>query len=512
MPKKKHVIDDAILAQGKVADPCAMVIFGAAGDLTKRLLLPAICNLGSSGLLPESFSIIGYARNDYSDASFQKYIADCVKEFVTPGAPQEYGKELVKRCYYVTGGFDKTDDFKKLKTKIESIEKTLAVTKNLLFYMAIPPAFFGIVPEHLSKVGLTTESSDNWRRVVIEKPFGHDLDSAIKLNADLKACLKERQIFRIDHYLGKETVQNLLAFRFSNGIFEPIWNHQYIDHVQITVAESLGVELRGDYYETSGALRDMIPNHIFQLISLIAMEPPISFGCDSVRDEKAKALSAVVPLSPEDVLTSAIRGQYGPGTIDKKSVIGYREEANVDPKSSIDTYVAMKLKIDNWRWAGTPFYIRTGKRLPTRLTEIAIHFKRPPSIMFRDTQVDALAPNVLVVHIQPEEGISLSFGAKVPGPFMKIGDVNMKFEYKDYFGSRPGTGYETLLYDCMMGDGTLFQRADMVEQGWNVVEPVLDVWSALRPRNFPNYKSGTWGPKEADALLARDGRAWRNIS
>lgn len=506
----KKIIEDATLAQGKVLEPCAMVIFGAAGDLTKRLLLPSICNLGSAGLLPEHFSIIGFARNEYTDASFRKYLLEAVEEFVVGESAKKYGKELIKRTFYMQGSFDSLPDFKKLKAKISEVEKKYGASKNHLFYMAIPPSFFSAVAENLGKSDMTDESGGFWRRVIIEKPFGHDLDSAKKLNEDVRSVMKEKQIFRIDHYLGKETVQNLLAFRFANGIFEPIWNHMYIDHVQITVAENLGVELRGDYYEHSGALRDMVPNHIFQLVSLIAMEPPISFECDAVRDEKSKVLRAVVPLNPEEVLTSAVRGQYGPGKIDGKKVVGYRKEANVATDSGVDTFIAMKLLIANWRWAGVPFYIRTGKRLPKRLTEIAIQFKTAPSIMFQQTQVQALSPNMLVVHIQPEEGISLRFGAKIPGPIVKIGDVDMKFQYKDYFGSRPGTGYETLLYDCMMGDGTLFQRADMVELGWNVVEPILDVWQALSPRNFPNYASGSWGPREADTLLARDGKAWRN--
>jgi glucose-6-phosphate 1-dehydrogenase len=366
------------------------------------------------------------------------------------------------------------------------------------------------VVQHLGDAGLATQDGGQWRRVVIEKPFGHDLESARALNRQIGQVLSENQIYRIDHYLGKETVQNILVFRFSNGIFEPIWNRRYIDHVQITVAETLGVEQRGGYYDHAGAARDMVPNHILQLVTLTAMEPPISFGADAVRDEQAKILHAIQPLAPEEVLTRGVRGQYGVGAVDGQAAQPYRSEPRVDPNSQTETFVAMKLSIDNWRWADVPFYIRTGKRMAKRLTEIAIQFRRAPFILFRDTPVENLAPNLLVLHIQPDEGISLRFGAKQPGISVDIGSVNMDFRYQDYFGNEPSTGYERLLYDCMTGDATLFQRADMVEAGWSVVQPTLDVWKALPPRHFPNYAAGSWGPKEADDLMARDKRAWRN--
>ncbi|MGH9798723.1 MAG: glucose-6-phosphate dehydrogenase, partial [Blastocatellia bacterium] len=336
-------------------------------------------------------------------------------------------------------------------------------------------------------------------------------DSAQKLNAEIRQVLDEQQIYRIDHYLGKETVQNILVFRFGNGIFEPIWNRRYIDHVQITAAETVGVEKRGGYYETSGALRDMIPNHLFQLVSLTAMEPPTSFDADAVRGEQSKVLHAIASPPPEEVLTRAVRGQYGEGVINGEKVTGYRQEQNVAPNSTTETYVALKLMIDNWRWAGVPFYLRTGKRLPKRVTEIAIQFKNAPLTLFRDTPVERLRTNRLVIHIQPDEGISLRFGAKIPGPIMRLGAVEMDFNYEDHFGKIPSTGYERLLYDCMIGDATLFQRADMVEIGWSEIEPVIDVWNALPPRAFPNYAAGTWGPKEADELMTRDGREWRPI-
>jgi glucose-6-phosphate 1-dehydrogenase len=354
------------------------------------------------------------------------------------------------------------------------------------------------------------EKNQQWRRVIIEKPFGHDLESARALNQHLLRVAGEKQIYRIDHYLGKETVQNILALRFANGIFEPIWNRRYIDHIQISVTETVGVEQRGSYYDQAGTLRDMVPNHIMQLISLTAMEPPVSFRADAVRDEQAKILHAIQPLSAEDVLSRTVRGQYGEGFIGGERVPAYRGEDGVPEDSKTETFVAMKLSIDNWRWADVPFYLRTGKRMPARHTHILIQFRRAPLVLFRETPVDALMPNQLVLHIQPEEGISLRFAAKVPGPSMRLGAVDMSFEYQDYFGSQPSTGYERLLHDCMIGDATLFQRADMVEAGWCVVSPVLDVWKALPPRNFPNYAAGTWGPNDADELLERDGRVWRN--
>jgi glucose-6-phosphate 1-dehydrogenase len=355
---------------------------------------------------------------------------------------------------------------------------------------------------------LVEEKEGAWRRVIIEKPFGRDYETACSLNREIRTVLNEKQIYRIDHYLGKETVQNILVFRFSNGIFEPIWNRRYIDHVQITVAETVGVEARGAYYETAGTMRDMIPNHIFQLISLMAMEPPVSFDADVVRDEQAKILKAIPPMTPEEVLTRTVRGQYGEGSEEDNKLRAYRNELDVSPTSKTETYVAMKLFVDNWRWADVPFYIRTGKHLPKRVTEISIQFKRAPFLLFRQTSVEKLTPNRLILMLQPDEGISLSFGAKIPGPLVRMGNVKMDFHYKDYFGTTPSTGYERLLYDCMLGDATLFQRSDMVETAWSVVAPIQDVWDALPPRKFPNYAAGTWGPAEADEMLERDKRSW----
>ena len=348
-------------------------------------------------------------------------------------------------------------------------------------------------------------------RVVFEKPFGHDFHSARALNTMLHRYLEESQIYRIDHYLGKETVQNILVFRFGNSIFEPIWNRNYVDSVQITVAEELGVEQRGGYYDSAGALRDMIPNHIFQLVTLTAMEPPVSFEADSVRDEQAKILQAIQPFSPEDVLHCAVRGQYGPGEINGKKVKGYREEEKVSPTSNTETFAALKLSIDNWRWADVPFFVRTGKRMPAKHSSIIIQFKKAPFVLFRETSIEKLTTNRIVIHIQPDEGITLHFGAKVPGPVVNMGAVDMDFNYLDHFGEQVATGYERLLFDCMIGDATLFQRADMVEASWRVVTPVLDVWKAIPARDFPNYAAGTWGPRDADVMLERTGRSWKNI-
>ncbi len=412
--------------------------------------------------------------------------------------------------YYFAGDFDDKNLFSQLKDFLDKVDRDHSTHGNHLYYLATSANYFGPIVEQLSAVGLMEEKNQQWRRVIIEKPFGHDLESARALNKQLLRVAGEKQIYRIDHYLGKETVQNILALRFANGIFEPIWNRRYIDHIQISVSETVGVEQRGSYYDQAGTLRDMVPNHIMQLISLTAMEPPVSFHADAVRDEQAKILHAIQPLSAEDVLSRTIRGQYGEGFIGGERVPAYRGEDGVPEDSKTETFVAMKLSIDNWRWADVPFYLRTGKRMPARHTHIVIQFRRAPLVLFRDTPVDTLMPNQMVLHIQPEEGISLRFAAKVPGPSMRLGAVDMSFQYQDYFGSQASTGYERLLHDCMIGDATLFQRADMVEAGWCVVSPALDVWKALPPRNFPNYAAGTWGPKEADDLLERDGRHWRN--
>jgi glucose-6-phosphate 1-dehydrogenase len=499
-------------APGRPGDPCIMVIFGAAGDLTRRKLLPALYNLAKAQLLSREFAILGIAHSAMSTDDFRKKLSEDLRRYAGSDIDPDIWEWFARRIYYITAEFDDKNLYSQLKTTLEKLDKDHATRGNYFFYLATAPSFFGPVVEQLAAAELMNENNGHgWRRVIIEKPFGHDLDSAKALNQQLLKFADEKQIYRIDHYLGKETVQNILAFRFANGIFEPIWNRRYIDHVQITVAETVGVESRGSYYDTAGALRDMVPNHIMQLISLTSMEPPISFRADAVRDEQAKILHAIQPLSSEEVLSRSVRGQYGPGMEDSRRVSGYRHEPDVPPDSRIETFVAMKLAIDNWRWADVPFYLRTGKCLAAQTTQIVIQFRRAPFVLFRDTPVENLMPNQLVLHIQPEEGISLQFAAKVPGPIMSLGAVDMNFKYADYFGTQPSTGYERLLHDCMIGDATLFQRADMVEAGWCVVSPALDVWKALPPRNFPNYPAGSWGPREADELLERDGRHWRNF-
>ncbi len=499
-------------ASARVGDPCVIVIFGAAGDLTKRKLIPALYNLLAQKLLPDKFAVVGVTSAEYTDEEFRGKLTTDIHEFATTKVDDKLWNWFDERVYYVSGDFRDANLYQKLQASLAKIDKERGTPGNYLFYLATAPQFFGEIVRQLGTSGLTNEENGRWRRVIIEKPFGRDLDSARALNKEIKKILEESQIYRIDHYLGKETVQNMLVFRFGNGIFEPIWNRRYIDHVQITVAETVGVELRGGYYDQSGALRDMVPNHTLQLVSMAAMEPPISFDSEAVRDEKAKVLHAIQALSPENVLTQAVRGQYGPGTVDGKTEPGYRTEPQVNLQSATETFVAVQLAIDNWRWAGVPFYIRTGKRLAKRVTEIAIQFKRAPKLLFQEAGIEQLSANMIVMNIQPDEGISLRFSAKVPGPTVTLGAVNMNFEYSQYFGAAVATGYETLLLDCMLGDPTLFQRDDMVEAGWRVVQPILDVWKALPPRDFPNYPAGSWGPKESDHLLEREGRHWRIIA
>jgi glucose-6-phosphate 1-dehydrogenase len=497
--------------QGEPAGPCSIVIFGATGDLTKRKLIPALYNLAVSKLLPDAFNIVGFAFDQMNSEQFREYAAKEVRDFAG-SINEETWSRLEQHLDYLQGDFRDPAAYQKLRETLEALDPEHKTQGNVVYYLATAPSFFGPIVDQLGAAGLTDEEGGRWCRVVIEKPFGHDLESARALNSEIKKTLDEHQIYRIDHYLGKETVQNIMVFRFGNGIFEPIWDRRYIEHVQITALEEIGVEKRGSYYDKSGALRDMVPNHIFQLLSLVAMEPPISFEADAVRDEQAKLIHAIQPLDPEEVLSRSVRGQYGPGKTGGVAVVGYRQEEQVDPESRTETFVALKLLIDNWRWADVPFFIRTGKRLAMHVTEIAIQFKRAPFLLFRSTPIDRLRTNKLVIRILPDEGISLRFGAKVPGPVMKLGSVEMDFNYVDYFGTTPATGYERLLYDCMTGDATLFQRADMVEAGWSVIAPILDVWNALPPRSFPNYAAGSWGPEEADELLERDGAVWRLIS
>jgi|SRR5271165_5270342 len=490
------------------ASPCVMVIFGASGDLTKRKLIPALCNLAADSVLPKQFAIVGYAANDYDTDSFRQKLSEEIPKYAPLPVDPQLWAWFHERIYYVKGDFGDAQAFKRLQQQIAIADQEHECQGNKLFYLAVAPRFFSPITKMLGDAGLVTEDNNHWARVIVEKPFGHDLASAVQLNKDLNQVLTEKQIYRIDHYLGKETVQNVMVFRFSNNIIEPLWNRHYVDHVQITAAETVGVEHRGGFYETAGALRDMVPNHLFQLLTMTAMEPPISFDADEVRNKQAEVLHAIQPLEAEDVLTCMVRGQYGPGTLDGARDAGYRSEPDVAPDSNTETFVALKLQIDNWRWAGVPFYLRTGKALAQRTTEIVVQFRRTPFVLFRNTSVKNLETNRMVIHIQPDEGISLSLGAKVPGAIMKLGLVNMDFDYKTYFGAEHNTGYERLLRDCMAGDPTLFQRSDMVEAGWSVIQPILDVWHALPARGFPNYAAGSWGPAEAEDLLARDGRSW----
>jgi glucose-6-phosphate 1-dehydrogenase len=492
----------------KPAPNCAMVLFGANGDLTKRLVVPALYNLAKTGLLPEKFALIGVDHNDKTAEQWRTDLRAFLEQLTakTGAVDSAAWDRLAASMSYLCGDFQDAATFTRLRDQLAGIDKSAALGGNALFYLAVADRFFATLVDGLAGAALLKEQP-GWRRVVIEKPFGHDLPSARALNAHILKCLREDQIFRIDHFLGKETVQNIMALRFANGLFEPIWNRDRIDHVQVTVAESIGIERRGSFYEATGALRDMVPNHLFQLVAMTAMEPPVSFDAEAVRTKKADVFRAVHPLAPDDV----VRGQYGPGEIDGAALAGYRQEANVDPNSSVETFVALRLRIDNWRWAGVPFYLRTGKRMPKRSTEIAIRFKEAPYALFRDTPVDEFGANWLIIQVQPDEGIRLRFNAKRPGTVLALENVAMDFKYADWFGQASAVGYETLLYDCFTGDSTLFQRADQVEASWAIVQPVLDAWHKQAATDFPNYAAGTAGPAAADELLARDGRKWRKV-
>ncbi|HTI00527.1 MAG TPA: glucose-6-phosphate dehydrogenase [Acidisoma sp.] len=501
--------------QPPVAPPCAMVIFGAAGDLTKRLVMPALYNLSCSGLLPKNFAVIGVDLVQQDAETWQKTLHDFLISSLKKGGEgtepgevinEQAWKRLSDSMSYMPGNLSDDAAFETLRDKLEEIDREKGLGGNVLFYLAVAERFFGPTVEHLGRAGLTVEEGDSWRRVVIEKPFGHDLASAIALDKQVLSVLKENQVYRIDHFLGKETVQNIMALRFANGLFEPLWNRDRIDHVQITVAEIVGVERRGKFYESTGALRDMVPNHVFQLLAMTAMEAPAAFDADSIRAKKAEVFTSMHQLSPGD----AVRGQYAAGTINDAPVPAYRDEPDVSHTSVTETFVAMKLGIDNWRWAGVPFYLRTGKRMSKRKTEIAIRFKEAPFAMFRDTRVDALGDNWLIISIQPEEGIRLQFNAKRPGPTLTFERVAMDFKYDDWFKQAPATGYETLIFDCFIGDATLFQRADQLETAWKIVQPVVDDWAA-HDAAFPNYAAGSAGPEEANQLLEREGRFWLPI-
>jgi glucose-6-phosphate 1-dehydrogenase len=504
--------DESLAANGnsRVSEPVTVVLFGASGDLAKRKVIPAMYDLAIHKSLGPRYAIVGFARTPMSDESFRHLAEEAAKSIseVGPIDPKKW-QEFAANLYYQSGEYGNAEDFKKLAKRLDQLSAEKELGANRLFYLSTPPEVYPHIVEQLGHAGLAKPTlPDAWVRIIIEKPFGRDLVSARELNKTVLCVFDEKQVYRIDHYLGKDTVQNLLVLRFSNGIFEPLWNRNYVDHVQITAAETLGVERRGGFYETAGALRDMIQSHVLQLTSLVAVEPPAQFDATAVRNEKLKILQSVRPFDLGMVAQSVVRGQYGPGAIDGKAVPGYRHEPGVNPHSRTETFVAMELQIDNWRWADVPFYLRTGKRLAKRSTEIVIQFKRAPHIVFREREVE---DNRLVLNIQPDEGISVSFGAKRPGTEMGIGHVTMNFSYREAFGDgRTRSAYATLLGDCVRGDATLFDRGDSVEAAWALVDPILDVWSAAKTQTVPIYPAGSWGPRESELLLERRGRHWYN--
>ncbi len=489
---------------------CAIVVFGGSGDLTKRKIIPALFNAAKEGHLPENFTIIGCGRPAMSQDEYRKVIDEALRNFAKAGEGDlEFLKKFMNNVFFIGGGFDEDRVYTELESLLQSNCQSRGCTDNRIYYLSTPPSAFPVIINKLGEHNMSrVKGNEYWRRIIIEKPFGRDLESARSLNQVVGNAFEEWQVYRIDHYLGKETVQNVMAFRFANGIFEPLWNRNYIDHIQITAAESLGVEDRGGYYEESGALRDMIQNHVLQVLALVAMEPPTTFDANAVRDERLKVMRAIRPVKPEEVDNYFIRGQYDAGVIHNETVAGYRQESKVDPQSNTETFVAAKFLIDNWRWAGVPFYIRTGKRLPRRDSEIAIFFKRTPHLMFTHSSEDEVAPNVLVLQIQPDESITMSFEAKVPGPTMKLKSVDMHFAYNEVFNVEIAEAYQRLILDCHRGDATLFMRKDMVEVAWWLVMPVLNHWKNNKGK-FPNYPAGTWGPLESELLLTKDGRRWR---
>jgi glucose-6-phosphate 1-dehydrogenase len=494
------------------ADPCAIVIFGVTGDLARRKLLPTLYDLWVNGLLPRDFALIGFVRKPMDDEALRDLLSAAVREFATRHIDPARWAEFRARIHCVAGDAERPETFRALGERLAELDREHRTGGNALFYLATPPEAFAPLVRRLGETGLVREDAGHWRRVVVEKPFGYDLDSARALNDTLTSVLREEQIFRIDHYLGKETVQNIIVFRFANGIFEPVWNRRYVDHVQITVAEQLGVEKRGAYFDRAGALRDVIQNHVLQLLTLVAMEPPSSLTAEAVRDEKVKVLDAIRPMHPEEILVGAVRGQYDEGVVNGRPVPAYRQEKSVSPRSSTETYAALRLSVDNWRWAGVPFYVRSGKRLARRKTLVAVAFRSPPLLLFRGAGVESIERNRLEIHIQPDEGIALKMKAKIPGQLIRLTDVDLRFSYEEFGPQVPATGYERLLYDCMVGDATLFHRWDQVEAAWRIVTPVLDQWANLPARDFPNYPAGSWGPAAADGLLRMDGRRWVNLS
>ena len=494
--------------QSRLVEPCILVIFGATGDLTARKIVPALYNLLRDGQLPSQFACVGFARRTKTHDQFREEMKEAITEFSrTQPLDPPIWDHFKDRIFYHVSEFHDDAGYASLKTFMNELDLKLGTKGNRIFYLATQPSFFPLICEKLHKAELIyKENQEKWSRIIIEKPFGHDLTSAHQLQDELLKYLSEKQIYRIDHYLGKETVQNLLVFRFANSIFESLWNNRHIDHIQISVAEEIGIGTRGKFFEEAGLMRDIIQNHMMQLLSLVAMEPPAALDTNAIRDQKVKVLEAIQPLRT----TEYVRGQYGPGIINGTDVIGYRQEGNVNPQSSIETYVALKITIANQRWSGVPFYLRAGKRLPKRTTEIAVIFKDPPGALFQNA-TRKNPPNVLVIRIQPDEGSSLKINCKVPGPSTIMQPVKMDFRYGSYFGIAPPEAYERLIYDCMLGDSTLFAREDEVFHSWRLLTPVLEDWAKNPPQDFPNYPSGSWGPKTADALIKKDGRKWRLI-
>jgi len=514
--KRPQKVEENPLREGlrleRVPDPSTLVLFGATGDLAHRKVVPALYQLWRTNLLPHEFVVLAVGRREYDDDTLRAEFRESLEKFsrVLPLDDAAW-RSFAGRIRYHRLDFDDASGYDALATRLGEIDKEQNSRGNHLYYLATQPAQFAEIVGQLGRVGLDHERHEGgWRRVVIEKPFGHDLDSAIRLNRELGKVFREPQVYRIDHYLGKETVRNLLVFRFGNGIFEPIWNRRHIDHVQITVAESIGVENRGAFYEATGASRDFLQNHLLQLMSLVAMEPPATFDADALRDEKVKVIRAIGEMTPDEIRADVVRGQYGPGWVGAQEVHGYRSEPDVDPLSETETYIAARLEVDDWRWSGVPFYLRTGKRLPKRATEIAIQFKEVPHKLFRDSAVEP-DPNLLAIRIQPDEGIMLRFGAKVPGLGIDVRSVNMDFTYGSAFSVDSPDAYETLILDALLGDPSLFTRADEVEGAWGIVTPIIDCWANDPSPDFPNYEAGTWGPEEAEQLMGRDGRRWRRI-
>ena len=498
------------LSNRPMPQPCNIVIFGASGDLTYRKLIPAIYNIAADGDLPTALAVVGFARREKTDEQFRTELEEAARKFSRQGVNDELWKSFANRIFYQRGEFGDLEAYKSLAARLDKLDAERNTRGNRLFYLSVAPSEFPGILEMLAAVGLNKTREGSWARVIVEKPFGKDVESAQTLNTVVNNVFSERDTYRIDHYLGKETAQNIMVLRFANGIFEPLWNHRYIDHVQITGAETLGVEGRGPYYDNAGALRDMVQNHLLQLLSLVAMEPPVELSADAIRDEKVKVIRSLRPMSFEDVAANVVRGQYAAGTINGKEVVGYRQEDRVNPKSMTETYVALKAHVDNWRWSGVPFYVRFGKRLAKTGTEIAVQFRSAPDVLFsRDADV---GPNVLVIRIQPDEGISLRIQAKRPGASVKIEPVKMDFHYGTSFGKASPEAYERLLLDAMSGDATLFARRDEVEHAWQFVDRIEHAWHQNpEPPSLCEYPAGSWGPSEADDLLSRDGRAWRRM-